>query len=218
MSTEEWKGWYDHISREVRQVDGVETEVLGPTRGGPFPTLRVSWDTDKIGLRSSDMHRKLLASDPAIMTWDYGNRNYFVIRPVALKQDEYRVIAKTVRSILAGAPKGGSKPAPAPAATDISGQWDVEIEFLRGKGKHRLFLDADENKVVGTHIGTRTTGDLRGTIDSGKVQLSSVLRMEGSRLRYGFTGVVDGDEMRGDLNLGEYPPARWVARRKGARA
>ena len=102
----EWEGWYDHISREVRQAAGVETEVLGPTRGGPFPTLRVSWDTDKIGLRSSDVHHKLLASEPAIMTWDYGDRNYFVIRPVALKPDEYKVVARTVRSILAAAPKG----------------------------------------------------------------------------------------------------------------
>lgn len=215
---DEWEGWYDHIRREVQQVDGVETEILGPTRGGPFPTLRVSWDTGKIGLRSSDLHHKLLASDPAIMTWDYGDRNYFVIRPVALKPDEYTVIAKTVRSILAAAPKGGPRPSLAKAAADISGQWDVEIEFLRGKGKHRLFLEAAGNKLEGTHIGTRTTGDLTGTIDGGNVQLSSMLPMEGSRLRYGFSGVVEGDEMRGDLDLGEYPPARWIARRRGARA
>jgi len=214
----EWEGWYDHISREVRQAAGVETEVLGPTRGGPFPTLRVSWDTDKIGLRSSDVHHKLLASEPAIMTWDYGDRNYFVIRPVALKPDEYKVVARTVRSILAAAPKGGAKPMPTKAAADISGQWDVEIDFLRGKGKHRLFLEADGNKVAGTHIGTRTTGDLRGTIDGSKVHLRSMLPMEGSRLRYGFSGVVEGNGMRGDLDLGEYPPAKWIARRKGARS
>ena len=212
----EWEGWYDHISRAVRQVDGVETEVLGPTRGGPFPTLRIEWDTDKIGLSASDVHRKLLASEPSIMVWDYGDRNYIVIRPVALKPDEYKVIATTLRSILGSAPGGDAKPAPAAAVADISGQWDVEIEFLRGKGKHRLFLEADGNKVGGTHIGTRTTGDLRGMIDGGDVKFASTLPMEGARLRYGFSGRVDGDVMRGDLDLGEYPAAKWVARRRGA--
>ena len=100
--------------------------------------------------------------------------------------------------------------------TELDG--DVEIDFLRGKGKHRLFLEADGNKVAGTHIGTRTTGDLRGTIDGSKVHLRSMLPMEGSRLRYGFSGVVEGNGMRGDLDLGEYPPAKWIARRKGARS
>ena len=213
---EEWKGWYEHISREVRQVDGVETRVDGPTRGGPFPTLRISWDREKIGLRASDIHQRLLAGDPAIMVSDYRDRNYLVIRPVALKPDEYKVVAKAVRSMLAGAPRGGAKPAPSEPASDISGHWDVKIEFLRGRGKHQLFLEAEANEVVGTHIGTRTNGELTGTVDGSQVSLNSVLRMEGSRLRYGFTGVLEGDTMQGDLDLNEYPPARWVARRRSA--
>jgi len=213
---EEWKGWYGHISREVRQVDGVETVVQGPTRGGPFPTLRISWDRGKIGLSASDVHRRLRAGDPSIMTWDYGESNFIVIRPVAMKPEEYKVVASAVRAILAGAPRGDAKPAPAPPATDISGQWDVEIEFLRGKGRHQLFLEAAGNQVVGTHVGTRTTGELKGMIDGGKVSLNSILPMEGSRLRYGFTGVLQGDTMEGDLDLNEYPPARWTARRRSA--
>ncbi len=211
----EWKGWYDHISREVRQVDGVETRVQGPTRGGPFPTLRISWDRERIGISASDMHERLMAHDPAIMTWNYGDESFIVIRPVALKPDEYKVVAKAARSILAAAPKGSARPAPSAPAGDLSGQWDVEIEFLRGSGQHQLFLEAKANEVAGTHIGTRTTGELTGTVDGSKVSLNSVLPMEGSRLRYGFTGVLQGDTMEGDLDLNEYPPARWVARRRG---
>ena len=215
---EEWEGWYGYISNEVRQVDDVEARVQGPTRGGPFPTLRISWDTGKIGLRSSDVHRRLLDSEPSIMTWDYGDRNFLVIRPAALKPGEYKIIGKTVRSILAAAPSGAAKRAPEKTATDVSGHWDVEIEFLRGRGKHQLFLEAAENGVVGTHIGARARGDLQGAVESNKVRLESVLPMEGSRLRYRFSGIVQGGEMQGDLDLGEYPPGRWVARRREASA
>ena len=209
----EWEDWYEHISRAARQVDGVETRVQGPTRGGPFPTLRISWDRDKIGLTASDMHHQLLDSDPPIMTWDYGEENFFVIRPVALKPDEYKVVARRVRSILDKAPRGVRKPSLAEPATDIAGHWDVEIEFLRGRGHHQLYLETRGNEVVGTHVGTRTMGELEGTIDGGKVRFNSVLPMEGSRLKYGFSGVLQGGEIRGNLDLNEYPPARWVARR-----
>lgn len=211
---EEWKGWYEHISREVRQVEGVETRVQGPTRGGPFPTLRISWDRDKIGLRASEIHQRLLAGEPSIMISDNGDQNFFVIRPVAMKPEEYKAVATAVRAILAAAPRGDALPAPSKPAADISGHWDVEIEFLRGRGKHQLFLDAKANDVVGTHIGTRTTGELKGAIDGSKVSLSSILPMEGSRLKYGFTGVLQGDKMEGELDLDEYPPARWVAQRR----
>ena len=81
-----------------------------------------------------------------------------------------------------------------------------------------MFLEAAENGVVGTHIGARARGDLKGAVESNKVRLESVLPMEGSRLRYRFSGIVQGGEMQGDLDLGEYPPGRWVARRREARA
>ncbi len=210
----EWEGWYAHISRAARQVDDVDTRVQGPTRGGPFPTLRILWDRDKIGLTASEMHHQLLDGDPAIMTWDYGEENFFVIRPVALKPEEYKVIARRVRSILDKAPRGVRTPSLAKPATDIAGHWDVEIEFLRGRGQHQLFLETRGNEVVGTHVGTRATGELKGTIDGDKVRFNSILPMEGSRLKYGFSGVLAGDEIRGDIDLNEYPPARWVARRR----
>ena len=210
----EWQGWYEHIAHAAREVDGVEAEVQQPTRGGPFPTLRVSWDDDKIGLTASQMHHQLLSGDPPIMTWDYGDENFFVIRPVALKPDEYKVIARRVRSILDKAPRGIQTPQRAEPAGDIAGHWDVEIEFLRGRGQHQLFVETRGNEIVGTHVGTRNTGELKGTIDGDKVRFDSILPMEGSRLKYEFSGVLRGDQISGDIDLNEHPPARWVATRR----
>ena len=156
----------------------------------------------------------MAVGDPAIMTWDYGEENFVVIRPVALKPDEYKVIARRVRSILDKAPRGVQTPSPATPVADIAGHWDVEIEFLRGHGQHQLFLETRGNEVVGTHVGTRTTGELNGAIDGDDVRFQSVLPMEGTRLKYGFSGVLKGDKISGDIDLGEYPPARWVARRR----
>src|SRR5580692_1409453 len=45
----EWESWYAHINEQLTKVAGVRTQVRGPARGGPFPTLEVAWDRDKIG-------------------------------------------------------------------------------------------------------------------------------------------------------------------------
>ncbi len=209
----EWEGWYEHISRQVKKVDGVSSEVRPPSRGGPFPTLKVSWDTAKIGLTGSEMHRRLLGGDPAIMVSDTGDTNYFILRPVALKPDEYTVIAERAHSILRAAPRGDRRPAPSPPAADLSGHWDVAIAFQRGKGSHKLFLETDGNIVHGTHIGALTQGEIRGTIDGDQVRLKSVLPFEGAKLKYTFTGKVNAGSISGELDLNEYPAARFTAER-----
>jgi L-seryl-tRNA(Ser) seleniumtransferase len=51
----EWKSWYAHISDRITKVQGVTATVSPPVRGGPFPTLNVSWDKQKIGLTAGEV-------------------------------------------------------------------------------------------------------------------------------------------------------------------
>ena len=56
----EWKEWYAHITKVIVRVPGVSTEVAGPSRGGPFPTMNISWDPSRIGLTAGELHDLLL--------------------------------------------------------------------------------------------------------------------------------------------------------------
>ena len=56
----EWESWYADISAVITRVPGVQAEVRGPQRGGPFPVLNVSWDPEKIGLTAGQIGRMLL--------------------------------------------------------------------------------------------------------------------------------------------------------------
>ncbi|MEX2300842.1 MAG: hypothetical protein WD733_07900 [Bryobacterales bacterium] len=98
-------------------------------------------------------------------------------------------------------------------ATDLSGRWDVRVKFALGEAEHLLFLEAFGNRLTGTHVGSVTRGPVEGEIDGDRVRFQSVLPIEGSRLSYEFSGRLSGDRMEGDLNLGEYPNARWSAQR-----
>jgi L-seryl-tRNA(Ser) seleniumtransferase len=211
---EEWKGWYKHISDKITQVAGVKTEVQAPSRGGPFPTLQIEWDPQRIGLTAGELHDILIAGDPAIQTHASGGGHAFLLRPVALKPEEYKVVADRLYEVLRSAPKPQAKKTLATPAEDVSGRWDVAVKFALGEAEHLLFLEAHGNQLKGSHIGSRTRGLLEGVIDGDRVRFRSVLPYEGSRLSYIFEGVILGGRMEGQLNLGEYPKAAWTAKRQ----
>lgn len=147
------------------------------------------------------------------MTHASGPGSSFLIRPVALKPGEYKVIAQRLHEVLRSAPKGLSKPAlQAPAGT-VAGRWDVDVAFVSGSAKHLLLLETSANRLTGTHVGSRLRGEVSGHIDGDRVEFASVLPTEGARLAYAFRGHLSGDRMEGELDLGEHGTARWTARR-----
>ena len=59
--------------------------------------------------------------------------------------------------------RGAATPA-APAA-DLSGQWDVRIEYAAAASHHTLHLRQRGNDIDGTHQGDFVSRDITGTID-----------------------------------------------------
>lgn len=210
----EWEGWYAHISDAITKVPGVKTQVRGPARGGPFPTLQVSWDWAQVGLTAGDVGKQLLDGEPRIMTHASGEGTSFVIRPVAMRPDDYKAVAERLAQVLRSAPKGAKKAPPAAPATDLAGGWDVSVKYITGGAEHKLFLTTAGNKVTGTHFGWKLEGKVRGSIDGDKVMLQSVLPIGGQALPYGFHGRVTGETMQGDIDLGEYGKGKFTATRR----
>ncbi len=206
----EWEAWYAHISDRITEVPGVSARVDGPTRGGPFPTMTIAWDPQRIGLTAGALHDLLLSGDPAIQTHAAGDGHEFRLRPVALKPGEYRIVADRLREVLRTAPKPTERVWKAPVA-DLSGRWDVTVSFLVGEAQHVLFLEASGNRLQGTHVGSVASGPAEGTVDGDVVTLTSVLPVEGSKLRYRFQGRVKDGRLQGNLDLGEYPKGTWAA-------
>lgn len=209
----EWESWYTYITEQITRVPGVRTQVRGPARGGPFPILNVSWDPKQVGITAGDVGRQLLEGEPRIMTHAQGEGFSFPLRPVAMKPGEYKIVAQRLYEVLRSAPKLPEKPAIAPPAVDLSGGWEVEVQYEVGSARHKIFLTAKGNQIVGSHTGWAFQGDVKGKIDGDKVELRSVLPAGGQHLSYTFRGQVAGDTMSGPVDLGEYGLARWTAKR-----
>ena len=206
----EWREWYAHITDSVTRVAGVSAEVKEPTRGGPFPTMNISWDPERIGMTAGELHDILLSGDPAIQTHAAGDGHEFRLRPVALKPDEYKVVAARLQEAFRKAPKPKKRNWAKPKQ-DVTGRWDVHVKYAVGEARHVLFLEAHGSRITGTHVGSLTRGPLEGSIDGDDLSFASVLPIEGSKLGYKFSGKLANGRIEGELDLGEYPNGTWSA-------
>jgi len=209
----EWEGWYDHISKVLTRLPGIKTEMRGPAGASPFPVMNVDWDPEKYRLTGEELFELLLNGDPRIMSHAGGGGHAFLIRPVSMQAGDEKLVANRLYEVFRGA--AGSRPpaAPAPAAHSVAGRWDVDVRFVSGASRHTLYLEADGNKVTGTHHGRRLQGDVSGSIDGDRVRLRSGFRYEGASLSYQFQGKLAADAMEGEVDLGEYGKAQFTARR-----
>jgi hypothetical protein len=114
----------------------------------------------------------------------------------------------------AAPPRVEEKAKAAPAA-DLSGSWDVRIQYAASVSAHRLHLRQRGNDLEGVHQGDFESRDLRGTIDGDAVRVRSSWE-HGDSLNYTFAGTLKGDEIAGEVNLGEYLDARFSAKRHAA--
>jgi L-seryl-tRNA(Ser) seleniumtransferase len=203
-----WESWFAHITAEITRVPGVKTRVLPAAGASPFPVLDISWDS---ALTAGELYKLLLDGEPRIMSHADGNGRSFILRPVAMKPDDHKLVAARLREIFATAPKSRPETAHISLAVNPTGQWDVDVDFVHGSSRHGLLLQTRGGRLTGSHRGTSAHGDVEGTISGDRLRFRSTLPVEGMRLIYTFDGTISGDSMSGNLDLGEYGSATWKA-------
>ena len=128
--------------------------------------------------------------------------------------DDVKIVADRVYEILSARRPAWSPETPKTPASDLTGRWDVRIEFAAGSGDHTFHVKQQGNQLTGTHQGDFVARDFNGSISGDDVRIfSSVGEVHGAALSYRFTGKVSGDRMSGSLDMGEYLTAKWTAAR-----
>lgn len=209
----QWESWLETIRAAVTKVPGVETKTLLPPGPSNYsPRLQISFDPQRLGATGFEISDALMNGTPRVMVPP--GENSLTVMPYMMQPGDDKVAAKAIAGVLSNPPR---RPA-APRGEDapVAGQWDVEVTFTRGSGHHRLFLEQKGKQLAGTHVADTLSGEVRGTIENGRVQLRSGHRYEGTRIGYRFDGVVTGGALRGKIDLGEYGSADFIAKRSFA--
>ena len=213
-----WMSWLDAIAARVAKIDGVTTSIAETTElSNRTPTLTIRWDRRRIGMSGADLARHLVETEPRIATpggRDRADESSISITPYQMASGEEAIVAEKIYAALSKAPKPTAPPAAAAAAADLSGQWDVEIEYLAGASTHTLHVKQAGSRLEGSHQGDFVSRDLTGTIEGTSVQISSsYTERHGDALSFRFTGTLTGEAMSGTLDMGEYLAAKWTAKK-----
>jgi uncharacterized pyridoxal phosphate-dependent enzyme len=216
----QWQSWLDEIATSVKRVNGVTTQVDGPEGlSNRSPRLVIRWEGAQLGITGEEVARTLLDSEPRIVLGSgTGSRpdhmaSSVSITPYMMMPGNAKVVAQRLYEVLSKPPHFEAEPLPQGTLASVAGQWEATITFLRGSAVHNLIIEQQDDKLVGTHQGETISGDLIGTVHANLVRFRSSQKIQGTQLSYDFTGTVIGDTISGDVNMGEYGPAKWTAQR-----
>ncbi|MFC2125752.1 aminotransferase class V-fold PLP-dependent enzyme [Bacteroidota bacterium] len=97
----DWKLWESQImmiSDAAKSVQGVETEIHVPEIANHVPSLRITWDEEKVNINPGDARKKLELGHPSIQT--VGGRRYIGITTWMMDPGQERIVASRVREVL----------------------------------------------------------------------------------------------------------------------
>ena len=214
----EWKEWERRLGRiadRAQRVAGVTAKITQPSPdlSNRAPRLTLQWDGAALGITGTEVSKVLLDTEPRIVVAGATASTLSII-PYQMMPGEEKIVAERIYALLSKPPKAADPvPAPVGATAAIAGQWDVRLEFGRGSATHSVFLEQDGAKLTGTHRAEFFSGDIAGSIAADNVRFRSSHRVHGTRLTYDFSGAVDGEQITGTVNLGEYGTTVFTAQK-----
>ena len=115
-----------------------------------------------------------------------------------------RIVADRLHAVLSKPPRASpTSPTPAAPVADLTGQWNVRIQYAAATSNHTLHLTQKGNDLGGFHQGEFMTREITGTIDGDNVRIRSAYgEQHGDSVNLTFSGKVTGDQMCGHARHG----------------
>jgi D-glucosaminate-6-phosphate ammonia-lyase len=201
----ERKKWDDDlalISSRLARIDGVHGEVIEPTGVDRVPRLMIVWDRDRYPLEGLALRQWVLDGEPRVMLDDNSaTENSISVEPFQLQPGEAAQVGDAVVAALLVSAQ--AQPAPRrPPALAVTGDWDLQVEFLQGARIHRLALEQRGATLAGHQHSTLFEGPVTGALDADIIRFTFGGRYEASNISYRFEGKVRDGTMEGTVELG----------------
>lgn len=223
-----WLSWLDTIAKRVSTIETVQTAVREPSGlSNRSPVLMISWDPTKLHITGEELAEEVARNKPRIALGaggfgggrrgasepDSGTTTSISITPWMMQPGEDQIVAERLYGVLSK--KRSPKPEMKPPAANLSGRWDVHVEFFSSQSQHTLFLEQEGNRIRGSHRGDFAVREVSGIMDGDEVRLraTGAERGTGDSVNFLFAGTVSGETFAGPLYMGEYLNAKFTARR-----
>jgi L-seryl-tRNA(Ser) seleniumtransferase len=208
-----------HIDSRMHSLAGVTTAISQPNGlSNRTPSLRILWDPLVRGITNEAVVRTLFETEPriALAATRQGALSGVSVTPYMMSPGDEKIIADRLYAVLSSGKPAQTSAGPSAPSADLTGRWDVRIDYAAGRSTHTLQLRQRGNAIDGSHQGEFVTRDVAGSIEGDAVRIRSAFGEEhGDSITFVFTGKVAGNEMSGALDMGEYLGAKWAATRHG---
>lgn len=223
-----WNSYLENIAKKVSGIESVKTTIKQPEGlGNRTPTLSIQWDPLKLNITGQEVANELSTTKPRIALSTGGGgaaRTQATAPPVSpttslslaswmMQPGDDKIVAGRIFEVLS------RKRSPKPpelntSVADISGRWDMIVDFFTTQGQHQLFIEKQDGKwLEGSHKGDFSVMPLAGTIEGEQVKLRSQYNAPGDSIVYTFNGTVTGDTMTGKIHMGEYLTSNFTAKK-----
>ena len=211
-----WLGYLDVIAKKLNTIPGVTTAVFEPKElSNRSPVLNVYWDANKFNITGAEMAELVGRSKPRIAVGgeDKENKASVNITTGQMQPGNDVIVANRLYEVLTTkrSPKVSTTVMP---SVDLNGSWDTTVQFFSSTSKHVLFIQQDGKWIKGWHKGDFSVRELTGEIESDTaLKMKSTDRHPADWVTFIFTGAINGDTISGEVYMGEYRTATFIAKR-----
>jgi D-glucosaminate-6-phosphate ammonia-lyase len=209
-----WHTYLETIAKKVSAVKGVTCKIEEPKGlSNHSPSLVISWNPDSLNIYGTDVQESLATKQPRIAVHsdylDEAGNTAVSISSGQMQPGNDKVVADRIVEILN---QSNTKPKEmaAPVA-DLTGRWDVHVEFYSSSSRHTFFMEQEGNWIKGSHNGDFSIRDMAGILDGDQVKLSSSDRHVADNIPFIFYGTVAEGKMSGQIFMCEYIRASFTA-------
>ena len=213
-----WRNWLANIENRLKGLPSISFSIQEPEDlSNHAPTLQIKWDANVLKITGTELAAKLFDGSPRIaLGGARGKRpdsmdSGVSIMPYMMDAGEDKIIADAIYEALTKPGHYENPVIPTGTPAKIDGDWAVTINYPRGTGEQKFVLHQNGTEVTGDHIGEIYKATLKGTIHADQLELMSGMAVGGNTIHWTFKGKVEGNEVSGNVNMGEYGDATWKA-------
>jgi hypothetical protein len=100
------------------------------------------------------------------------------------------------------------------AQSGVAGVWKMTFQTDQGAVEADMTLKQDGQKVTGTLVSAQGEAPLEGAFTDGKLLMSLTVDAQGQVLTITFSGALEKEALKGDVDFGGFGSAQWSATRK----
>lgn len=216
-----WLGYLDTIAKKLKSVESLTATVEQPRdKFNNSPMLLISWDPEKLNITGEELAEEVGRNKPRIALApgvpfgdDAVGRTSIFITAGQMQSGQDKIVAERLHGVLSKKRTPKTKTMKT-AAANLSGQWDVEVNFYSSSTKYSWMIQQDGNWLSGLQTGKLSTHKLAGHIDGAEVKIRSSYAVPGNHLYFTFTGNANGDTLEGSVYMVEYGTATFKAKKR----